>query len=356
MQNETSATTTDFTGALTGVLDEYLNRHAARALEISPYYGTLWTEITRLIHAGGKKLRPKMTLMAYQAFGGKDVEKILPIAAAQELLHVGLLIHDDIIDRDTIRYGVDTIDGSYRKLYELMVGEAGERAHYAQSAALLAGDLLLTGAQQLLLESEVDPTRILEVQKILGTGIFEVIGGELIDTESAFREAGSISAETVARFKTASYSFITPLLSGAVLAGASETDQVKVREFAEAVGVAFQLRDDLIGLFGDEAVTGKSTKGDIREGKRTYIVEQFYATADEGQKQRFKQYFGKPEVSDEGVEIVKQLMENSGARQKTEAAITQLEAKAIRAIESFTDAVQTQPFKELMALATQRSK
>jgi geranylgeranyl pyrophosphate synthase len=353
MQNEISTTTTDFTAALTSVLDEYFNRHAARALEISPYYGALWTEIARLVHAGGKKLRPKMTLMAYRAFGGSDIEKVLPIAAAQELLHVGLLIHDDLIDRDTIRYGVDNIDGGYRKLYESLVGETGERTHYAQSAAMLAGDLLLTGAQQLMLESDIEPARIIEVQKILGTGIFEVIGGELIDTESAFREAGTISAETVARYKTASYSFITPLLIGAVLAGASEPDQARVREFAEAVGVAFQLRDDLIGVFGNEAVTGKSTVGDIREGKRTYLIEQFYLGANEQQKAELEQHFGKSDITPEGVEKVRQLLIDSGAQQKTEDAISDLEAKAQTALEGLTNTAQ---LKELITLATHRSK
>jgi geranylgeranyl pyrophosphate synthase len=353
MQNKVSATTTDSTAALTSVLDEYFNRHAARALEISPYYGTLWTEIARLVHAGGKKLRPKMTLMAYQTFGGRDVEKVLPIAAAQELLHVGLLIHDDIIDRDTIRYGVDNIDGSYRKLYEALVGKTGERTHYAQSAAMLAGDLLLTGAQQLMLESDIEPARIIEVQKILGTGIFEVIGGELIDTESAFREAGTISAETIARYKTASYSFVTPLLIGAVLAGATEEDQAKVREFAEAVGVAFQLRDDLIGVFGDEAVTGKSTTGDIREGKRSFLIEQFYLRADEQQRAEFEQFFGKSDITSEGVEKVRQLLIDSGARQNVEETISELEVKARTALE---DLATTTEFQELITLATRRTK
>jgi geranylgeranyl pyrophosphate synthase len=352
MNNKTSATT-DFTRALTGVLDEYFNRHTARALEISPYYGTLWTEIARLVHAGGKKLRPKMTLMAYQAFGGTDTEKILPIAAAQELLHVGLLIHDDIIDRDTVRYGVDNIDGGYRKLYETLVGETSERTHYAQSAAMLAGDLLLTGAQQLMIESNIEPARIIEVQKILGTGIFEVIGGELIDTESAFREAGTISAETVARYKTASYSFITPFLTGAVLAGASDEDQVRIREFAGAVGVAFQLRDDLIGVFGDESVTGKSTTGDIREGKRSFLIEQFYLEANEQQRAEFEQYFGKSDISPEGIETIKQLLVNSGARQNVETAISEREAKALASLEGLAN---TAEFKELITLATRRSK
>jgi geranylgeranyl pyrophosphate synthase len=352
MQNEIS-TTTDFTAALTSVLDEYFNRHAARALEISPYYGTLWTEIARLVHAGGKKLRPKMTLMAYQAFGGTDTEKILPIAAAQELLHVGLLIHDDIIDRDTIRYGVDNIDGGYRKLYESLVEEMGERTHYAQSAAILAGDLLLTGAQQLMLESDIELSRVIEIQKILGTGIFEVIGGELIDTESAFREAGTISAETIARYKTASYSFITPLLIGAVLAGATKEDQAKIREFAEAVGVAYQWRDDVLSMFGDGAITGKSTTSDVREGKRTYLIEQFYLGANNAQRIEFEQHFGKADVTPQDIGRVKQLLIDSGARQKIEDAILDLETKAQITLEGLTNTAQ---LKELITLAIQRSK
>jgi len=347
----------DTTQSLIKVLDEYFESRLTQARTISPYYENLWAEITRLVHAGGKKLRPKMTLMAYQAFGGQDVEKVLPIAAAQELLHVGLLIHDDVIDRDTIRYGVNNIEGEYGSIYESLVGDEDERGHYAKSAAILAGDVLISGAYQLILESNAEPEHIVQVQRILATGIFEVIGGELIDTESVFREAGSIPSETVARYKTASYSFITPLLIGAILAGASEQDQQRIREFAESVGLALQLRDDLIGLFGDESVTGKSTVGDIREGKRTYLVEQFEQLSNSEQKAQFAQYYGRHAITNEDAETVRELIINSGAKQKAEDAILTLEDKAHAALHGLSiDQQQVSQFHNLIALATRRDK
>ena len=102
----------DFSNELNQTLEDYFARGITRAEAVSPYYAQLWQEMFRLVKSGGKRLRPKMTILAYQAFGGQDVNSILPIAAAQELLHVSMLIHDDIIDRDYSRHGVDNVAGS----------------------------------------------------------------------------------------------------------------------------------------------------------------------------------------------------------------------------------------------------
>jgi len=347
---------TDYTDALNQVIDDFLARQKVKAQVMSPDYQEIWEELERLIHAGGKRLRPRMSILAYRAFGGQDVPSMLPAAAAQELLHVAMLIHDDIIDRDYIRYGVDNIAGSYNKLYSELVTDDAERLHYAQGAAILAGDLLLSGSYLLMAESMVPAEKIIAIQKLLGQAVFEVVGGELLDTETAFRGMNAVSAETVARYKTASYTFILPLLVGARLTDLPSEDLSSVAEFGKNLGIAFQLRDDIIGVFGDEAATGKSTTGDIREGKRTYMVEQFFALATPDQKAMFKQYFGGASITNEQVDTVRKLLVASGALAATEEAVSFYESMARNALETLSiepDCVDE--LESLITVATRRT-
>lgn len=357
MTHQATDTKVDYTLEINRTLGSFFDGHITDAKTISPYYEALWLEMKRLIESGGKRLRPKMALLAYGAFGGKDINSILPVAAAQELLHVSMLIHDDIIDRDYIRYGVDNIAGGYDKIYEQFVSDKTDRLHYAHSAALLAGDLLISGSYELILDSGISLEKIVEVQRLFVKGLFEVAGGELLDTESSFREMGAISAETVSQYKTASYTFVAPLVIGATLAGASAESIQYLRTFAENIGIAYQLRDDIIGVFGDELLTGKSSIGDIREGKRTYMIEQFVALATEEQRVTFDHYFGDQSISSEEAEIIKNLLTTSGARQKTEAAIDGYEASAREALGSLEipDGF-SQQLEELIVVATKREK
>lgn len=326
----------DFSTALNTTIDHFFERSISKALTINPHYETLWKELHRLIQSGGKRLRPRMTALAYEAFGGTDIVGMLPIAAAQELLHLSMLVHDDIIDRDYIRYGVANIAGGYDKIYSPLVSNTTDRLHYARSAALLGGDLLISASYQLMTESTLAPDRVIAAQHLFSKSIFEVAGGELLDTESVFRPLGEISAETIAHYKTASYSFIGPLMIGALLADAPHEDQAYLRLFAENLGIAYQLTDDIIGVFGDEEKTGKSNTSDIREGKRTYTIEQFYARSTPEQKELFGHYFGDRQITTEQVDIIKGLLISTGARQKTDEAIARYEVKAHSALDSLS--------------------
>jgi geranylgeranyl diphosphate synthase type II len=339
------------------VIEDFLARRLEKAALMSPYYQDLWAEISRLIHSGGKRLRPRLAVLSYHMFGGANTQAILPAAASLELLHLGMLVHDDIIDRDYVRYGVDNIAGGYNKKYDELVPDRADRLHYAHSAAILAGDLLLSEAYVLMAEASVDAKQILAIQKLLGQSIFEVIGGELLDTETAFRAAGEISTEKIARYKTASYTTTLPMLVGAQLANVSEENQVHVRTFGRNLGIAFQLRDDIIGVFGDEVVTGKTTIGDIREGKRTYMIEQFYALASAEQAERFDNYFGNSAINDDEAAIVRELLKVSGAVTATEQAIADFEHKARMGLEQLViDSAYYEQLNDVITAVTKRVK
>jgi len=307
----------------------YCGDRRLHAKKVGERYVLFWDTIETLLLAGGKRFRPYMTLLAYESYAPTAiVTDILPAALAQELLHAAVLIHDDIIDRDTIRYGVKNIAGQYSDIYECYTNSVAKQEHLSLSAALLAGDILLSDAHRLVRAVNCPEERITQAAEILSMGIFEVIGGELLDSEAAILPVGVVKAERVARHKTASYSFVSPLTMGAALAGASIAERALLGELSENVGVGYQLRDDFLGIFGQQLNTGKSTSTDIIEGKRTFIIEQFDALATNAQKKRFYQLFHRIDVTDRDIEEARSLLIASGAKAAINARIDTLHSKA----------------------------
>lgn len=310
-------------------IKRYCEERKTNARQISPRYVALWDSIESLLLAGGKRLRPHLLITAYMAYAKEgSLNDILPAAVAQELLHSAMLIHDDIIDRDVMRYGVSNIAGQYNTSYAPFITDDAERAHMSLSAGLLAGDILLSDAHRML-RSINRPIELVDLAtEILSCGVFEVVGGELLDTEVSFLPAGLINAETIAKFKTASYSFKSPLTMGATLAGASEGELYILTQLSEKLGIGYQLRDDILGVFGDETKTGKSAANDITEGKRTFLIEQFEALASAEESKRFFEIFHHAELGEEVLQEARNILIQSGAKEHVEQRINTLHEAA----------------------------
>ncbi len=292
-------------------IDELLAERIQQAQEVGGSYARLWQQIDRVVKAGGKRIRPYLVVVGY----GKLDEAIVPIAAAQELVHIAMLIHDDIIDQDFVRHGEDNVGGAYQSIYRPFV--TPERAdHYANSAALMAGDALLSESYRLVAQSPFDEAVRSRVLAELHQSIFEVIGGELMDVEAGFVTGEQFDPMQIYRYKTSSYSFIGPLLSGAYCAGLSDQAQATLRELATNMGIAFQIQDDLLGVFGEQAQTGKSVVTDLREGKRTLLVQHHEALMNDAQRDRFAA-FGDSGASDDALRTIARDMVDSGAKDKT---------------------------------------
>lgn len=318
-------------------IKSYFQRRAADATELGPSYVRLWQSTETLVLAGGKRLRPYMLLATYQAYNPEGhLSDIMPAAVAHELIHSAMLIHDDIIDRDSIRYGVKNISGQYDEHYSQFFDDKNELSHMSLSAALLAGDALIADAHMLIRKTNRPTELVDQAEAILNKEIFEVIGGELLDVEVAFLPKGSISLDTIAQYKTASYSFVGPLTTGAMLAQAPEKDINILKELSVIVGIGYQLRDDLIGVFGNPAITGKSNSSDIKEGKRTYLVEKFEQLATPEQSETFLTIFRRAEASNEELEIVRKLLVESGARTAVEQLIEEKRLRALEKIEGLS--------------------
>ncbi len=340
---------------LKDTLSGFFRNALTQAAEIHPSYRTLWEELERVTLNGGKRLRPKMMLLTYDACGGKDIEAVIPAAAALELLHSSLLIHDDIIDRELIRRGNPNVSGAYYQAHYTTLSASTERRHYSDAAALLGGDLLLTGSFQLIDSCKLPSLQLNAAKRVIHRVILEVAGGQLLDSEAAFaREHASV--EAIARYKTASYSFIGPLLVGAALAGTGKETQDKLETFATNLGIAYQLHDDVLGVFGDENKTGKSTSSDLREGKLTYPVEYFMQQANEEQKASFMHSFGNPGLTAKDAQRLLSLFVENNALEATESQIDHYVKQARQALEglAYPDEVQAK-FEWLIDASVRRT-
>lgn len=299
----------DFKVPVKDTLGRYIALQKSRAGHYSPAFGELWDHIAASLE-GGKLMRPKLVHLSYQAFGGNDWQACSELAAAYEMLHAALVIHDDVIDRDFIRRGSATLgavyrDAAYGEGHEALIAE-----HAGYSAAIIAGDLLLTGS---LLLAGTAVAGHAQGPAILGTvheAIFASAAGELDDLLYSLNLLSPDLSEVLnmERLKTAVYSFEMPLRAGALLAGAGLGTADALAAVGRDIGVAYQVIDDVLGTFGDQAVTGKSVESDLREGKRT-ILTAFAQGSDEyaAAVQAFRQ--GHAEIAD-----VREVLQSTGAQ------------------------------------------
>jgi geranylgeranyl diphosphate synthase type II len=295
-----------------GVLDRFFSLAKNRAAAFGPEYVQLWEEL-ELSAVGGKRFRPRMVFCAYQALGGTDVDAAAYVGAAFELLHTALIVHDDVIDHDFIRRGVPNISGSYRD--RALIGGASATAaeHRGISAAVIAGDLALFNAYRLIDRSGVADVTRDRLVEVMDDALFASAAGELIDVDfSHLTDMPRVDdILTMERLKTAVYSFECPLQAGAILAGASEDVIGTLADFGREIGVAYQIVDDLLGVFGVEAQTGKTTIGDLREGKRTVLIS-FATTTSEWAA--IEPLLGKEDLTEAEADRIRSPLESNGAR------------------------------------------
>lgn len=318
---------------ITAFLLQYYQAQQERALRLTPSYGRLWAAMCDILQAGGKRLRPYLFLLAYESAGGKNRAEMVPIAAAWELLHAGLLVHDDIIDRDYVRHGQLNIGGVYRKAYAQLSSNENDSAHFADGAALLAGDLFLNAAQHIILQSGVGDAQKVAAARHINKALYEVIGGELLDMEGVMQPLETVDARSIALLKTAVYSMVGPLVAGADMAGAGSETRHVLDRFGAAVGLGYQLRDDLLGVFGDHKKTGKTVVGDLQEAKRTLLMQETFRSSSAKDRTQITTLMDEPPISASDVAWLKTQIEKSGAQVIIEKQIADCEQRALHALD-----------------------
>ncbi|MEQ1736373.1 MAG: polyprenyl synthetase family protein [Rhodoglobus sp.] len=298
------------------VLTRFFSLSKKRAAVLGEQYVELWETLENNT-IGGKRFRPRMVMTAYESLGGADKEAAAYVGAAFELLHTALIVHDDVIDHDFIRRGSPNISGTYRDRAAAVGASDRAAEHSGLSAAIIAGDLALFNAYRLIDQSGVDSATRTLLLDVMDDALFASAAGELIDVDFSLLPDVPPVDDILAmeRLKTAVYSFECPLQAGAILAGASAEVVATLGEFGREIGIAYQIVDDLLGVFGAEEETGKTTIGDLREGKRTVLIA--YATGTPAWAE-IDAGFGTEDMTEVEAERIRAVLVECGAKSFTE--------------------------------------
>jgi geranylgeranyl diphosphate synthase type I len=263
----------ELAGAVTDQLRGYLRDRRGAASYIGPDYDGLIAALEDFVLRGGKRLRPAFAYWGWRSVSTRPVDDdALRLFAALELLHACALVHDDVIDRSDTRRGWPTVHVHFAESHRNR-GWRGSPDQFGMSAAILLGDLSLVWADDIVATAGLSPDAQRRVQRVWADIRTEVLGGQYLDIVAESSGAESIDmAMTVNTFKTASYTVTRPLQFGVAAAADRPDVQSIFHEVGTDLGVAFQLRDDVLGVFGDPAVTGKPSGDDLRAGKRTVLL------------------------------------------------------------------------------------
>ncbi len=346
-----------YDAALQSQLDRTLRGLVDNTMRVAPVTRGLADAVSRLL-VGGKRLRSRLALWAWTGYRPHDdnprLGAIATLGASLECFQAAALLHDDLIDRSATRRGLPTAHIEFESLHEAEA-RVGSAQQFGMAGALLAGDLALIAAQQLVssLFDETESGTAASLHRVAALWhemATEVTAGQFLDLTAQSLPNWGVNpaadqelAFSIITAKSARYSVELPLVMGAALAGADTVEQERIAAFGRPLGEAFQLRDDLLGVFGDPVVTGKPSGDDIREGKRTLLMAMTAQRADCADRDRLIAILGGLDVSDADVRWVCSLVRDLDAHTSVEELIADRYDAAMSALSQcrLTDQART---------------
>jgi geranylgeranyl diphosphate synthase type I len=303
--------------------------------------------------AGGKRLRPVFAYWGWRAAGGADREELLAAVTSLELLQACALIHDDVMDDSDTRRGLPSVHRRFAAVHDDAQWR-GSASAFGRGAAILLGDLCLAWTDELYFSSGLPGEMLLRAKPILDEMRTELVAGQYLDLLEQASGSGSLErALQIARYKAAKYTIERPLHLGATLAGADDALLTAFSDYGLPLGEAFQLRDDVLGVFGDPAETGKPAGDDLREGKRTALIAMTLERATPTQRRVIEEHLGDRRLTADGVEQLRAVIVDTGALQQVEQLITELADRASAALDAVPVPAR-QVLQDLVAAATSR--
>ncbi|QDG66530.1 polyprenyl synthetase family protein [Pseudarthrobacter sp. NIBRBAC000502772] len=343
---------TAFVAAVAGELTDFLTTRQSLMAAISPDIDPIVGSISNLV-TGGKRLRALMCYWGWRGAGGEPAaQEIVTAGSALELFQAAALIHDDIIDRSDTRRGGPSVHRRFSQLHHAQ-GWALDSERFGQAAAILTGDLCLSFSEEAFTDIGAQAAAGSRARLIFNLMRAEVMAGQYLDileeVAGPVRDrAGAVTrAQSIIRFKSAKYSTEHPLALGGALADAPDELLRGYSAFALPLGEAFQLRDDVLGVFGDPVTTGKPAGDDLREGKRTVLIALALGQASTAESAFIDAKLGSPDLGDADVAEIRRIIEESGALQATEVLINEFGAAAY-------DALEQLPLEELPKTALRK--
>jgi geranylgeranyl diphosphate synthase, type I len=345
----TSGTSGEFDGFVRSVreqVERHLERWLADRLDEAKRRGpdveAVASAVGQLTMRGGKRMRAVLLAIAFEGCGGQGSTAVVaPAGASLELLQTYLLVHDDWMDGDDIRRGGPSVPALMRQRFS---------RDRADAMSILAGDLAAGWARRALFDAAAAPERLVAAARELARVEEDVVEGQILDVGA--RAADAAAVEAVHMLKTTSYTVRGPVVMGAHLAGAGALQVAGLTAFAEPLGVAFQLRDDVLGVFGDEAKTGKPAGNDLRAGKRSAVA---VAAFQAGLGGPFERVFGHAGASDGDVRAAVEQLDAEGVRARVEERIEALVRQSCAALDHLElTATGRQLFASAVAALTDR--
>jgi len=351
----------DLRSRVQGVVDQFLGEQAQILAGVSPDVTPLLDSVTELL-SGGKRLRPAFCYWGWR--GAADLpltqdpdfeSAVVQAATALEFLQGCALIHDDVMDGSDTRRG---LPAAHRQFAAMHRGNQwiGGSDRFGEGAAILLGDLCLSWADELLLTSHLPAESLIRAKRVYNEMRTELMAGQYLDLLEQARGGGSIErALRVVCFKSAKYTIERPLHIGAAIAQAPISVFESYSGYGLPLGEAFQVRDDILGVFGDPEVTGKPAGDDLREGKRTVLIAIATERADDSHLRELRENHGEQLLQPEGVAILREIIESTGALTYTENLIGELFNRAVESLsnpELNPDAVEV--LRQLAHAATRR--
>ncbi|HET8962142.1 polyprenyl synthetase family protein [Nocardioides sp.] len=344
-----------FRASIQGALDTLLEEMTDRLSPLGPDASRLLDE-ARGVVSGGKRFRAAFCYWGYRAVRPEveDEPALLRACAALELLHASALVHDDYMDASDTRRGRPATHRAFTTGHR-EDGWRGDPEQYGAAAAILLGDLLLSWADEMLRRCGLPAAEVSAAMDVFDLCRSEVIAGQFLDVSVQARGVADVeTAMTVLRYKSAKYSIERPLHIGAALAGAPHDTLTALSAFGLPLGEAFQLRDDLLGVFGDAETTGKPAGDDLVEGKRTVLVALALDAATRDEAAELDGMLGTPLDAGQ-VARARRIIDESGAHPQVEMVIKELADRALAALDRApVDDRARVVLRELASAATQR--
>lgn len=314
-------------------LDLFFDQKIQQAREISPQTCQMMAYLKEFTMRGGKRIRPSFTYFGYIAAGGRNKKKLLEVCKYIELIHSSLLIHDDIIDKDTIRRGKPTIHILCKRKYNKKNALRDSR-HIGISFAIVLGELSLGLGYEILTDISFPDRVKIRALHILNEMIFHVGAGQMLDIDLAMRDR--VTRNDILKvhiYKTAKYTVEAPLCIGAVLAGAGSKRLEVLKRYAIPLGIAFQIQDDILGLFGDEDKLGKPIGSDLREGKQTLLIFKALEKANKQEQRVIHNTLNNSNITLEQIKEIRRIVIKTGSLDYSKKLARKLALEAKEALE-----------------------
>lgn len=323
-------------GRVDAVLAAFVDERAATLLQMGADLAPIADSARACVLDGGKRLRPTFAYWGWRTVASDEGgdRGLFTAAAALELLHASALVHDDLMDASETRRGNPATHTAFTRWHRQR-GWAGDAAGFGASTAIIVGDLLLMWSDALFASASIDSLRLARARQVFNDMRQLVMGGQYLDlVVQARAEFSPAEALRVVEFKTSKYTVEGPLHLGAAIAGAPPEVFSALTAYGLAVGEAFQLRDDVLGVFGDPAVTGKPAGDDLREGKHTLLTALAAQGADPDDAHQLRALLGDRDIDAAGIATLQKIIVDTGALAQVERRITDQAATACAALDA----------------------